>query len=1031
MFSRIEVGRAGLLSFFMPAAMALLGTAGSAQVKPTVGIHQNTPGVHAFTGARIVVAPGKIIEKGTLVIRDGTISAVGAAVEVPADARLWNLSGMTIYPGFIDGYSDIGVPKKPSPPSGQDQPQQPPSKPPEARGPKHWNEYVLSSQNADELFMPDSKAAEKLRGIGFTTALVVPQKGIFRGSSALFDLGEGAPNDLLVKPHVAQYVTFENSGGDAYPNSLIGTIALIRQTFLDAQWYRNAMQAAAKNPGEPRPEFVGELAALEDAITAKQPVIFEATDELNLLRAARIAKEFSLRPWIRGSGSEYRRLEAVKQTGLPIILPVNFPEAPTVQSPEEAVSTSLEELRYWDEAPDNPKKLLDAGVTFAFTTATLKDPASFLGNVRKAIERGLPRDAALAALTTVPAKFYGIDQKVGTLSAGKLANFVVADSDIFSEKSKIHETWIDGKRYEVKPQPEVDPRGTWTLELSGAPVNELSIVLKGDPGAMQGSVKSRGKDVKMTAVAFSNLLLQFSFNGDSVALDRVIRMSGTVHGERIVGSGELADGKRFNWTANRSERFKPEPDTTKAKPPSPSLFGSVYPPGAFGRPKLPERPGHLIVRDATLWTCSSRGTIEHADLLVSDGKIVNVGQHLPAPADAVIVDGTGKHITPGLIDCHSHTAVSGSVNEAGSAITAEVRIGDAIDPDDISVYRELAGGLTVANVLHGSANPIGGQCQVIKLRWGALPEEMKFEGAIPSIKFALGENPKQSNWGDRYTSRYPQTRQGVEQIIRDEFRAALDYERSWKDYESGKHKIPPRRDLRLESILEILRGKRIIHCHSYRQDEIEMLMRVAEDFGFRVATFQHVLEGYKVADQMAKHGAGGSTFSDWWAYKIEVYDAIPYNGTLMHDAGVVVSFNSDSDELARRLNTEAAKAAKYGGLSQEEALKFVTINPAKQLRIDKRVGSLEAGKDADFTVWSGNPLSTYSICEQTWIDGRKYFDREEDRKMNDKVTQERAALIQKALQSKKGGSTESKPTASMEVKKPYSCHEEEAGKELK
>jgi imidazolonepropionase-like amidohydrolase len=411
------------------------------------------------------------------------------------------------------------------------------------------------------------------------------------------------------------------------------------------------------------------------------------------------------------------------------------------------------------------------------------------------------------------------------------------------------------------------------------------------------------------------------------------------------------------------------------------------------------------------------------------GKIVNVGRHLQAPPDAVIVDGAGKHISPGLIDCHSHTGVAGSVNEAGSAITAEVRIGDALDPDDISIYRELAGGLTIANVLHGSANPIGGQCQPVKLRWGSLPEEMKFDGAAPDIKFALGENVKQSNWGDRYTTRYPQTREGVEQMIRDEFRTALDYQRAWKDYGSGKLKMPPRRDLRTEAIVEILEGKRIVHCHSYRQDEIEMLMRVGDEFGFKVGTFQHVLEGYKVADQMAAHGAGGSTFSDWWAYKFEVYDAIPYNGALMHDAGVVVSFNSDSDELARRLNTEAAKAVKYGGLSQEEALKFVTINPAKQLHAEKRVGSLEAGKDADFAVWSGNPLSTYSICEQTWIDGRKYFDREEDRKMNDEVTLERGTLIQKVLQAKKGGGSESKPTASMEVKEPYSCHEDTYGKE--
>jgi imidazolonepropionase-like amidohydrolase len=508
-----------------------------------------------------------------------------------------------------------------------------------------------------------------------------------------------------------------------------------------------------------------------------------------------------------------------------------------------------------------------------------------------------------------------------------------------------------------------------------------------------------------------------------------VRMSATAGAHALIGRGELADGKSFTWTADRKEAFKPEPDTTKPKAIQMSSFPPMYPPGAFGRAHLPEQFAKLFVHGATVWTCGPQGTLENADLLVEKGKIVQVGKNLTAPADAVVVDGSGKHVTPGLIDCHSHTGVAGSVNETGQAITAMVRIGDVLDPDDIALYRELAGGLTAANVLHGSANPIGGQNQVIKLRWGSLPEDMKFEGAMQGIKFALGENPKQSNWGDKYTTRYPQTRGGVEEIIRDEFRAALDYEKSWKDFESGKRHIPPRRDLQSEAVLEVLRGKRLVHCHSYRQDEILMLMRVAEEFGFKIGTFQHVLEGYKVADQLARHGAGASTFSDWWAYKFEVYDAIPYNGAIMHDAGVVVSYNSDSDEQARRLNTEAAKAVKYGGVSQEEALKFVTINPAIQLHVDKRTGSLESGKDADFAVWNGNPLSTYSICEQTWIDGRKYFDRDEDRKMNDEVQKERAALVQKALGSKKGPGGESKPQPSMGEKEKYSCHEEYTGKE--
>lgn len=998
------------------------------QIKPAVGIRQNTPGVHAFTNARIITAPGKVIAKGTLVIRNGVITAVGANAVVPADARVWDMSGMTIYPGLIDSYSDIGVPKKPPQVAGQifgGGP--PPQQAAEAHGEKHWNENVLASQNADEMFSPDAKAAEKLRAMGFTSAHVVPQKGIFRGTTSVFNLGDGTPNQLLVKPRVAHYISFETSRGEEYPNSLMGAIALIRQTFLDAQWHRDAMVAAGKYSDVPRPEFVADLAALEDAGAARKPVIFESTDEISILRAARIAKEFSLKLWVRGTGSEYRQLAAVKQTGTPIILPLNFPDPPSVQTPEDALSVNLQDLRYWDEAPENLKKLLDAGITVTLTTATLKDPANFLGNLRKAIERGLPPSAALASLTTTPAALFGIEKKVGTLDAGKMANFVVSEGDLFTEKSKIRETWIDGKRYEVKPRPDFDPRGTWQAILTNTPIDSLTISLKGVVDSVQGSGKAKGKALKFATTTYSDRYLAFSFNGDSIGLNGVSRFSGTFSGNNIIGTGEMPDGKTFKWTATPKEPFKPEPDTSKPKTPIMSSFAPVYPPGAFGRPSIPKQPPHLLFRNATVWTSGPQGTIENGDVLVERGKILNVGQHLEAPPDAVIIDAKGKHVTPGLIDCHSHTAVAGDVNEATQAITAEVRIGDVIDPYDISVYRELAGGLTAANVLHGSANPIGGQNQVMKLRWGTLPEDMKFEGAIPGIKFALGENPKQSNWGDRYTTRYPQSRGGVEQIIRDEFRAAQDYERSFKDFQEGKVKIPPRRDLELDAVLEILKGQRLVHSHSYRQDEILMLTRVAEDFGFKIATFQHVLEGYKVADRLAKDGIGASTFSDWWAYKFEVYDAIPYNGTLMHDAGVVVSFNSDSDEMARRLNTEAAKAVKYGGVSQQEALKFVTLNPARQLRIEKRVGSLEPGQDADIALWNGNPLSTYSICEETWIDGRKYFDREEDRQMNAETARQRATLIQKVVGTKSGTGEKKSPASGN--KQGYSCHDDEVGKE--
>jgi len=419
-------------------------------------------------------------------------------------------------------------------------------------------------------------------------------------------------------------------------------------------------------------------------------------------------------------------------------------------------------------------------------------------------------------------------------------------------------------------------------------------------------------------------------------------------------------------------------------------------------------PAAVLVKNATVWTVSSQGTLQNADLLVEHGKITKVGKGLTAPAGAIVIDAAGKHVTPGIIDCHSHSAIRGGVNEGSNNVTAEVRIRDVINPEDINIYRELAGGTTACNLLHGSANSIGGQNATVKLRWHSSAEDMLIKDAPEGIKFALGENPKRSNGGQLAAIagnvRYPQTRMGVNESIRERFTAARDYLKEWDDYnrlsENAKaHAVPPRRDLQLEAIGEILTGKRLIHSHSYVSDEILALLRLTQEFGIHMATFQHVLEGYKVADELAAANVGASTFSDWWAYKMEAYDAIAYNGAIMQKRGVVVSFNSDSDELARRLNLEDGKAVRWGDVPEEEAIKFNTINPAIQLRIEKHTGSLEPGKDADFVIWSGHPLSSYTIAEQTWVDGVKEFDRAEDLAARAGLEKEREDLIAKVKAS--------------------------------
>jgi imidazolonepropionase-like amidohydrolase len=437
-----------------------------------------------------------------------------------------------------------------------------------------------------------------------------------------------------------------------------------------------------------------------------------------------------------------------------------------------------------------------------------------------------------------------------------------------------------------------------------------------------------------------------------------------------------------------------------------------------------QNPSAIFIQNATILTVT-HGNIEHGSILIRDGKIAAVGADLKAPGGATVIDATGQYVMPGIIDCHSHIAVDGSVNEAGPAVSSMANIADVLNPDDMNIYRDLAGGVTTANILHGSANPIGGQTVVIKLRWGKPAADLPFQGALPGIKFALGENPKHSNFPTPpgITPRYPGTRLGVEEVIRQAFIEAREYKKQWDDYNqrksAGEHNlIPPRRDVRLDPLVEVLEGKRYVHAHCYRADEILMLIRVANEFGFKVRTFQHVLEGYKIADEIAASGAGGSTFSDWWAYKMEAFDAIPYNAALMTERGVVTSVNSDDAQEARQLNQEAAKSMKFGGLSANDALKLITLNPAIQLGIDARAGSIDVGKDADLAIYNHDPLSVYAVVQKTLIDGQVYFDRQRDIAQRATLAAEKQSLLDKEKKAAEEKRADEKKTDENSEKKP-------------
>lgn len=407
---------------------------------------------------------------------------------------------------------------------------------------------------------------------------------------------------------------------------------------------------------------------------------------------------------------------------------------------------------------------------------------------------------------------------------------------------------------------------------------------------------------------------------------------------------------------------------------------------------LAQARNEVLIKNGTVLT-AARGTLENTDILIRDGKIARIGKGLTAGVGAKTIDATGKFVTPGIIDAHSHTMMD-AINEGSLSVTSMTRIRDVLNPTDVAIYRALAGGVTAANLLHGSANAIGGQNSTVKFKFGKPIEDFLIPDAPAGIKFAMGENPKRSSQSFQpgQTPRYPRTRMGTLEVMRDAFVRARDYKKAWDDYQAKKTKVPPRRDIELEPLVEILEGKRLVHAHGYRSDEHLNLLFLADEFGFRVATLQHGLEAYKIAPEIARRGTGVSIFADSWSYKLEAYDSIPYNAYILWKNGVVVSINSDSDERMRRLNLDAAKMMKYGGVPEEESLKMITLNPAKQLGIDKRTGSIEEGKDADIAIWNAHPFSVYSRVDMTLVEGDVYFDRAIDIQKRAEIAKEREAL---------------------------------------
>lgn len=929
----------------------------------------------ALTNLKIVTGTGETIDSGTIVIRDGRIAGVGTATEVPPDARRIDMTGLTAYPGFIDAHSHMGIADKER--TAEERTRLEGFNPnaiqqAETLTREAGRRGIRAHVRAAEVYTPDAKARDSARREGFTSALIAPRDGIFGGSSDLVELGDDPLRRSIIAERVAQHASFTTGEPGEYPRTILGVFAVFRQTLLDARWHAKLLKWRDRHPndGETIASDAG-LDALQPILARSQPVIFTANSENEIRRALDLGREFGLSVIISGGKEAWKVAERIKAERVPLIVSLKFDEEPEYgkkkksppkapeprdaeiakppqeapksdevpeaeepdevaeqkevekpadpektaspaepaksgekKAPDEAevyepLKVRQEKRRLWEEQVANVVRLHEAGIPFALTTRDFKSAADFMKNLRMVIEKGLPEDAAVAALTASPAEFFGQRNQLGKIAPGHIANLTLMTKPLADEKATVKFVYVDGKKFEIDEK---------------------------DEKKKEGDKESKSADQ----------------------------------------SDEKKSSKK---EASAEKAPADEPDG------SPEFASETL------ADRIPKRRtnGSIIIQNVTILPVSS-APIENGFIAINKGKITALGKMdvlSSPPGNLTTIDGTGLYAIPGIVDPHSHLGIDG-VNESPNAISAEVRIADTIDPDDISIFRALAGGVTTHHAMHGSANPIGGQNVVFKLKYRRPVSEMLIADAPRTIKFALGENVVQANFPTNWDKRFPATRMGVEAVIRTALEKGKIYRSNWdaydRDSKSGSDPRPLRRDLRLEAMADILAGDLIIHSHCYRSEEILRLLSAAEDYGVRVGVLHHVLEGHRIAPEIARHGSGASSFANDWAYKVEAYQSIPHNAALMTRNGVHSTLNSDSGNTIRFMGQEAAKCIKWGGLSENEALKLITLHPAQQLQIDHRVGSLEVGKDGDVALFNGHPLDTFSKCVMTIVDGEIFFE---------------------------------------------------------
>ncbi len=968
---------------------ALLIAAGLTVAASTLTLHSADdalgyhPVAYAIRGAKIVVAPGKTIDGGTIVVRKGVIEAVGPgdSVKIPYDAEVIEGKGLTVYPGFLDLYTSLGqavgtVRSKVG--AGRT------IKYAENAWPRTPTDNRLGMtpefEVATVLDLPDATADERRR-LGFTDLVAAPTGAIATGQSA-FASTSGLPRrEAIVKSPLALHIHVSQpseptpaltpdpndppaiatrrlraTGAIGYPTALMGVVAHLRQAMLDSE-HAHILDKFYEEKGGPRPPFDAALKALHAARTRAIPVWWEANTRDEILRALDLADEFGTSAVIVGGHEAGKAADALKAKGVPVVLKLDYPDEPRVPTEteyrnrpeaerEEPLRVLADRNAKWKARAGTAAALARAGVPFAFATDGIAKAETFPAQVRKAIAQGLSKDDALDALTRRAASIAGLDKRLGTLEVGKLGHVVVMTAPFDDERAKVRYVLADGIKFDMEKTP-------------AAAAN------KGGGAAGKGGF---GKGRGAPGGAPGKELARKDATDDEP--DSHEKAEAKKEGE-TGGEPAKKETAEKGQTSKNVDAARKKGDARKKDEPARPFVDVASELEADRKPKI-HTGGNVLIKDAVILTVT-KGTIPRGSILVKDGKIAAVGPDVTAPDGVKVIDANGLVAMPGIIDTHSHMAIAGGVNEGSLSIVPEVRVKDVVSGDDEGVYRALAGGTTAGRLLHGSANTIGGQDAVVKFKHGVPGREMLIKGNPQGVKFALGENVT------RRQGRFPNTRMGVEAVIERAFDEARAYKAEWEGYGAAKAKgeaIPsPRRDLRLEALAGILDGAIKIHSHCYRNDEILMLLRTASKYGVRVQSLQHVLEGYKVAAEIAAHGASASTFSDWWAYKVEAFDAIPFNAALLTQAGANVCIKSDSEELVRHLYLEAAKMMKYGGVPEAQALAMITINPARELGIDGRMGSIEVGKDADIALFNGHPFDGFSRCELSLIDGEVGFQR--------------------------------------------------------